>query len=82
ALRPSDPLVHGVIRDELRRLLAAEQSAGRVGVGVDLDRAADYLTRMTLSVLSSPAGVDLTDRNATTDLVRTQFLGGIAPAAP
>jgi AcrR family transcriptional regulator len=82
ALRPSDPLVHGVIRDELRRLLAAEQSAGRVGAGVDLDRAADYLTRMTLSVLSSPAGVDLTDRDATAALVRTQFLGGIAPVAP
>ncbi len=79
ALRPSDPLVHGVIRDSLRRMLASEQDAGRVGVGVDLDRAADYLTRMTLSVLSSPAGVDLGDRDATTELVRTQFLGGIVP---
>jgi hypothetical protein len=35
---------------------------------------------MTLSVLASPAGVDLTDRSATTDLVRTQFLGGIVPS--
>ena len=80
ALRPSDPLVHGVIRAELRRLLEVEDAAGRLRPGVDLDRSADYLTRMTLSVLASPAGVDLTDRAATTELVRTQFIGGIVPA--
>ena len=76
-LRPSEPLVHGVIRDYIRSLLVAEQDAGRVGLGVDVDQASDYVTRMTLSVLSSPAGVDLTDAAATRELVRSQFLGGI-----
>lgn len=82
ALRPSDRLVHGVIRSELRRLLEVESDAGALRAEVDLDRAADYLTRMTLSVLASPAGTDLADREATAHLVRTQFLGGIVPAAP
>jgi hypothetical protein len=63
ALRPSEPLVHGVIRDYIRSLLVAEQEAGRVGLGVDVDRASDYVTRMTLSVLSSPAGVDRPSRS-------------------
>jgi hypothetical protein len=72
--------VHGVIRDYIRSLLIAEQEAGRVGLGVQVDQASDYVTRMTLSVLSSPAGVDLADEAATRALVRSQFLGGIVRA--
>ncbi|MFM7069763.1 MAG: TetR/AcrR family transcriptional regulator [Actinomycetes bacterium] len=78
ALRPSEPLVHEVIRSYLRGLLERESANGGLAPNVDLTEAADYLTRMVLSVLSAPAGRDLTDASATRALVRTQFLGGIA----
>lgn len=77
ALRPSETIVHQVIRDYLRDLLMAEGADGRLREGVDVDEAADYLTRMILSYLGSPAGWDLTDREQTRRLVRTEFLGGI-----
>ncbi|MFZ4516776.1 MAG: TetR/AcrR family transcriptional regulator [Microthrixaceae bacterium] len=77
ALRPAEPLVHTVIADYLRALLEDEAAAGRLRPGTDPAEAADYLTRMILSVLGSPAGVDLTDAEATRDLVRRQFLAGI-----
>jgi AcrR family transcriptional regulator len=77
ALHPSEPLVHSVIRDYLRDLLEEERRSGRLRDGVAPTDAADYLTRMILSVLGSPAGLDLTDPVTTRDLVRTQFLAGI-----
>lgn len=77
ALRPSEPLVHEVIRSYLRGLLEREDRAGRLRPGTDLAGAADYLTRMVLSVLSAPVGRDLTDVEAVRELVRTQFVGGI-----
>ena len=77
ALRPSEPLVHEVIRSYLRNLLEREDQAGRLRAGTDLSEAADYLTRMVLSVLSAPVGHDLTDATAVRELVRTQFVGGI-----
>ena len=77
ALRPSEPLVHEVIRSYLRSLLEREDQAGRLRPGTDLSEAADYLTRMVLSVLSAPVGRDLTDQDAVRELVRTQFLGGV-----
>ena len=77
ALRPSEPLVHEVIRSYLRNLLEREDQAGRLRPGTDLSEAADYLTRMVLSVLSAPVGRDLTDATAVRELVRTQFVGGI-----
>lgn len=77
ALRPTETIVHQVIRDYLRELLDAEASEGRLRAGVDTDEAADYLTRMILSYLGSPAGWDLTDRDQTRRLVRTEFLAGI-----
>jgi hypothetical protein len=78
ALRPSEALVHEVIRSYLRDLLAEEQVAGQVRADLDVSEAADYLARMLLSVLGAPVGRDLSDEIATRDLVRTQFLGGIA----
>jgi hypothetical protein len=78
AVRPSEPIIHGVIRDYMRDALAAEELAGRLQPGVDLEDSADYLMRMTLSWLGSPAGVDLTDEAATREVVRSQFLAGIA----
>lgn len=77
ALRPSEPLVHEVIRSYLRDLLDREAVAGRLRPGVDLAEAADYLARMVLSVLSAPVGRDLTDANAVRELVRSQFVGGL-----
>jgi TetR/AcrR family transcriptional regulator len=77
-LRPSEPLVHSVIRDYLRERLDEERRAGRLRDGVVPSEAADYLTRMILSVMGSPAGSDLADPATTRELVRTQFLAGIA----
>ncbi|MFN7151444.1 MAG: TetR/AcrR family transcriptional regulator [Microthrixaceae bacterium] len=77
AVRPSEPIIHGVIRDYMRDALEAEAMAGRLRPGVDPEDAADYLMRMTLSWLGSPAGVDLTDEVATRKVVRSQFLAGI-----
>jgi AcrR family transcriptional regulator len=78
ALEPARPLVMGIVRDYMRDLLEAESSAGRLGNGVDVSAAADYLTRMILSTLTSPAGVDLRDPAQTRAMVRREFLGGIA----
>jgi AcrR family transcriptional regulator len=82
AFQPSESLVHEVIRDYLRDLLVEEGDAGRLRDGVDPSEAADYVTRMILSYLGSPAGWDLTDRDRTRDLVRTQILAGIVLPTP
>jgi TetR/AcrR family transcriptional regulator len=82
ALQPSESLVHQVIRDYMQELLAAEAAAGRLRPGVDVAEAADYITRMVLSALGSPAGWDLTDEARTRRFVRTQVLGGVVLLDP
>lgn len=82
ALQPSESIVHQVIRDYMAALLEEEAAAGRLRPGVDTAEASDYLTRLILSYMGSPAGWDLTDEAQTRHLVRTQFLGGIAETAP
>lgn len=82
ALRPTEPIVHQVIRDYLQELLEQEDAAGRLRPGTDTAEAADYLTRMMLSTLGSPAGRDLTDPEDTRRLVRAEFLGGIIRSGP
>jgi len=77
ALEPSEPLIHAVMRDYMAELLEAEQRDGHLLDGVDVGRSADYLTRMILSVMGSPAGIDLTDPDQAREVVRRQFLGGI-----
>ncbi len=77
-LRPTESIVHQVIRDYFAELLEEEAAADRVRVGVDISEASDYLTRLILSYMGSPAGWDLADEAQTRRLVRTQFLGGIA----
>jgi AcrR family transcriptional regulator len=77
ALRPSEALVHQVIAAYMQNLLDDEERAGRLRAGTDVAEAADYLTRMILSTMGSPGGMDLTDAEQTRRLVRTQFLGGI-----
>ena len=77
AVQPSEPLIHGVIRGYMRESLEAAAAEGLVRDGVDLDDAADYLMRMTLSWLGSPAGVDLTDEVAVREVVHREFLAGV-----
>jgi len=82
AVQPSEPLIHGVVRDYLRDELAREIARGNVRDDVDTEYAADYLTRMILSLLGSPAGVDLTDEESARRIVRTQLLAGLVVAEP
>ncbi len=78
AVRGSEPLIQSVIRGYLRDALLAELAAGTLRDGVDVDLASDYLTRMVLSWLGSPAGTDLTDPAATRAVVRRELLAGIS----
>lgn len=73
--------VLGYITAYLRPLLEAEEQAGRVRPGVDLDAAADYVARMLLSLIGAPGRWDLTDPDAVRRLVRTELLGGILAVA-
>jgi AcrR family transcriptional regulator len=82
ALQPAQPLVHAVVRDYIGTLLQAEYTAGRLRSGVDIPDAADYLTRMIVSVMTSPAGIDLTDETQTRNLVRRQFTAGLVRHSP
>lgn len=77
ALQPAEPLVHAVVVDYMTELLRREQLRQRLRPGVDVDRAADYLTRMVMSVMSAPGGVDLRDPEQTRAVVRREFLAGI-----
>jgi AcrR family transcriptional regulator len=77
AVQPSEPLVHGVIRDYMRDLLIKEQAAGRLRPGMTPELGADYLMRMTLSWMASPTGLDLSDQVATHSVIRSQFLAGV-----
>lgn len=78
ALRPSEPLVHEVMNAYMVELLGWERRAGRLRPGVDVAGTADYLTRMLLSMMASPAGVDLTDIEQTRAVVRREFLAGVS----
>lgn len=80
ALQPAEPLVSGVIREYMTALIGVERDAGRLQEGVSVPEAADYLTRMVLSVMASPAGMDLTNETEARALVRREFLAGITEA--
>ena len=69
----ADRLLHGMIVGYLRELLARETLRD----GIDLDEAADYLSRMMLSHIGTSGRWDLGDRESVQRLVRTQFLAGI-----
>lgn len=77
AVHPSEPLIHGVIRDYLREALEEERASARLAAHVDLELASDYLTRMLLSWLGSPAGAEVTDEDVARVVVRRQFLAGV-----
>jgi AcrR family transcriptional regulator len=77
AIQEAEPIVHAVIRGYMADLLERERAAGRTVAGLDAGDAADYLSRMVLSTMGAPAGVDWTDRTQARVVVRRQFLGGI-----
>ena len=74
----SDSLVHEVLRGYLRDLLVREQLRS----GIDVDEAADYVTRMLLSHVATAGRWDLADEADVRRLVRRQFLAGIVAADP
>ncbi len=77
ALLSSEPLLLQIVRDYLRKLLDRSVLAE----GVDIDEAADYLTRMLLGYIGTAGRWDMTDRGQVERLVRTQFLAGIIDPA-
>jgi AcrR family transcriptional regulator len=68
----SDQLVAGITQF----LVPALQGA-RLRPGMTVDRAADYLARLTLSFIGNQGRWDLTDRALVRSLVRMEFLAGI-----
>lgn len=57
--------------------LEREEREGRVWPGLDLERAADYVARMLLSLIGSPGQWDLDDPVQVHELVRTELLAGV-----
>jgi AcrR family transcriptional regulator len=72
-LASSEQLVLLVLVDEMRRMLARES----LRAGVDVEVAAEYVSRMLLSYIGTSGRWDLDDESAVRRLVRSQFLGGI-----
>lgn len=77
AAQPAESLVRTVIRSYMRTHLDDESNAGRIRPGLDLDMAADYLARMSLSWIANSPELDLDDETAVRHVVRTQFLAGV-----
>jgi AcrR family transcriptional regulator len=57
--------------------LVRDEAAGIVRGDVDLDQCAEYVARMSLSLIASPGRHDLTDPAEVTRLVRGELLGGV-----
>ncbi len=53
----------------------------RLRQGVGPAEAAEYVARLTLSFIGSPGGWDLADPEQVRELVRSEFLAGLLPAA-
>ncbi len=53
----------------------------RLRQGVEPAEAAEYVARLTLSFIGSPGGWDLADPEQVRELVRSEFLAGLLPAA-
>ena len=69
--------VDTAIANFVRPYLEAEHAEGQLRSGVDVDDAADWVARMTLSLIGSPGSSDLDDPDAVHRLVRTQLLGPV-----
>lgn len=62
--------------------LEREREAGRLRPGVDPAQASEYVARMVLSLIASPARWDMDDQAAVHTLVREELLGGILASTP
>ena len=58
-------------------LLERDRDAGLVRADVDLAPAAEYVARLSLSLIASPGRHDLTDPAEVRHLVRSELLGGV-----
>ncbi len=59
----------------------AHLAAHDLAAGVEVEQAADYLARLTLSFISSPGAWDLAEPSQVRELVRSEFLAGLEPPA-
>ncbi len=58
-------------------LLERDRAAGLLRPGTDLGQAAEYVARMSLSLITSPGRHDLDDPDEVRRLVRGELLGGL-----
>ena len=57
--------------------LERERDAGRLRVGADIGRTAEYMARMVLTCIGSPGIYDFNDQAEIRLLVREQLLAGV-----
>ena len=69
--------VIGAIAAYFLPLLLRDQEAGIVRPAVDLEQAAEYVARLSLSLIASPGRHDLADQAEVRRLVRNELLGGV-----
>ena len=69
--------VIGAIAAYFLPLLERDRAVGLVATGVDLAPAAEYVARLSLSLIASPGRHDLTDPAEVHRLVRGELLGGV-----
>jgi AcrR family transcriptional regulator len=67
----------GAIAAYFLPLLERDRAAGRVAAGVELAVVAEYVARLSLSLIASPGRHDLTDPVEVRHLVRGELLGGV-----
>jgi len=69
--------VIGAIAAYFLPLLERDRAAGRVASDVDLAPVAEYVARLSLSLIASPGRHDLADPAEVRHLVRGELLGGV-----
>jgi AcrR family transcriptional regulator len=69
--------VIGAIAGYFQPLLERDREHGRLRASVDLPECAEYVARMSLSLMASPGRHDLTDPAEVRRLVRGELLGGV-----
>jgi len=69
--------VIGAIAAYFLPLLERDRDAGLVAAGADLALTAEYVARLSLSLIASPGRHDLADPAEVRDLVRGELLGGV-----
>ncbi|MCZ7525241.1 MAG: TetR/AcrR family transcriptional regulator [Acidimicrobiia bacterium] len=69
--------VQRLVAAYLRPVLDREAEQGRLRPGLDRRAAADYLSRMALSLMGAPGRWDLEDPQQVRRVVREELLGGI-----